>query len=100
MPEKKSERRTRPILTERARAVLVAAVAAVDQLIVFEETDVKSLLREFQPDVYACGPDGIGLQSLTGELAALRSTRALIVTAESSHSTTALIAGVRRGTNG
>src|SRR5579863_2274432 len=39
----------RPILTERARAVLVAALAAVDYVVIFDDLDVKPLLREFQP---------------------------------------------------
>ena len=80
-----------------ARAVLVAALAAVDQVIVFNETDVKPMLREFQPAVDACGPDGES--DSAGELAALGVPPA-IVTAESSHCTTALIARVRRGMNG
>src|SRR5580704_10344494 len=41
----------RPILTERARAALVAALAAVDYVVIFDELDVQSLLRELQPDV-------------------------------------------------
>src|SRR5271155_4981177 len=36
----------RPILTERARATLVAALAAVDYVVIFDEPDVNSLLRE------------------------------------------------------
>jgi rfaE bifunctional protein nucleotidyltransferase chain/domain len=44
----------RPVLTERARAILVAALAAVDYVILADEADITPLLREFQPDVYAC----------------------------------------------
>ena len=60
----------RPILTERARAVLVAALAAVDYVILVDETDIKPLLREFQPNVYACryNQDSNGVDS---ELTAL-----------------------------
>jgi D-beta-D-heptose 7-phosphate kinase/D-beta-D-heptose 1-phosphate adenosyltransferase len=89
----------RPILTERAHAVLVAAPAAVDQVIVSKETSVKPMLYEFQPDVDACGPDGQSDPILTGALAALGVPPA-VVTAKSSHSNTALIARVRRGMNG
>src|ERR1700722_8202174 len=42
----------RPILTERARATLVAALACVDYVLIFDELDVKPLLREFQPEVH------------------------------------------------
>ena len=47
----------RPVMTERARAMVVAAVAAVDYVIIFDEIDVNPLLREFQPDVHAKGTD-------------------------------------------
>jgi rfaE bifunctional protein nucleotidyltransferase chain/domain len=46
----------RPVMTERARATVVAALAAVDYVIIFDELDVNPLLREFQPDVHAKGP--------------------------------------------
>src|SRR6202789_915482 len=47
----------RPILNERARAVLVAALAAVSYVVIFDELDVMPLLRELQPDVHAKGTD-------------------------------------------
>src|SRR5580704_8364166 len=37
----------RPILTERARATLVAALACVDLVVIFDELDVRPLLREY-----------------------------------------------------
>lgn len=89
----------RPILTERARAVLVAALAAVDHVIICDDTEMKSLLREFQPDVYACGPDRAPNSAACGELAPL-GIRLAVVGGESTHSTSALIARVRRGANG
>src|SRR5580704_5001735 len=39
----------RPIMTERARAAVVAALAAVDYVIIFDDNDVAAILREFQP---------------------------------------------------
>jgi D-glycero-beta-D-manno-heptose 1-phosphate adenylyltransferase len=87
----------RPILTERARAVLVAALAAVDSVIVFDDVDVQSLLREFQPDVLACGPDASA--RLAAEVASL-GVRTAVLGRSASHSTSALIARVRRGSNG
>jgi rfaE bifunctional protein nucleotidyltransferase chain/domain len=89
----------RPILTERARAVLVAALAAVDYVIVFDETDMTPLLREFHPDVHACGADRATDSFVEGELAAL-GVRRTVIAGDSSHSTDALIARILRGTNG
>lgn len=47
----------RPILTAADRAELVAALAVVDYVMIFEEPDVRSLLRELRPDVHAKGTD-------------------------------------------
>ena len=88
----------RPILTERARAVLVAALAAVDYALVFDEADVMPLIREFQPDVHARG-DGSQAAQAYGELAA-HGVRAAVVGGDSLHSTAELIARVRRSTHG
>jgi rfaE bifunctional protein nucleotidyltransferase chain/domain len=88
----------RPILTERARAVLVATLATVDHVLILDEAEIMPLIREFQPDVHARGADSRSEQ-VGGELAA-HGVRAAVVAADSSHSTTALIARVRRSSNG
>jgi rfaE bifunctional protein nucleotidyltransferase chain/domain len=47
----------RPILSESARAQLVAGIAAVSYVIVFDEPDVRALLELLRPDVHAKGTD-------------------------------------------
>jgi D-glycero-beta-D-manno-heptose 1-phosphate adenylyltransferase len=47
----------RPILEASERALLVAAVRAVDMVVVFEEDDVKALLLALRPDVHCKGTD-------------------------------------------
>lgn len=47
----------RPILDENARALLVAALRAVDYVILFSETNVETLLEVLHPDVHAKGTD-------------------------------------------
>ncbi len=89
----------RPILTERARAVSVAALAAVDYAVIVDEVDVMPLIREFQPDVHAYGTDRASGNTADGEHDAL-GIRVAVVGDDSSYSTSALIARVRRGTNG
>jgi len=89
----------RPLLTERARAVLVAALAAVDYVVVFDEADVMPIIREFQPDVLATGSNAAPHGLSGGELAA-HGIRVASTGSESTYSTTALIARVRRGRNG
>jgi rfaE bifunctional protein nucleotidyltransferase chain/domain len=90
----------RPILTERARATLVASLSAVDYVIVFDELDVNSLLREFQPDVHAKGTDYTTETVPERELAALLGIRVAIVGDPKQHSTRDLLARLRQRSDG
>jgi len=90
----------RPILTERARAALVAALADVDYVIIFDELDVNSLLREFQPDVHAKGTDYTAETVPERELAALLGIRVAIVGDPKQHSTRDLLARLRQRSDG
>src|SRR5215468_1567219 len=47
----------RPILEEKARARLVAAIRAVDYVVLFAEPNVEALLGELTPNVHAKGTD-------------------------------------------
>lgn len=47
----------RPLMAEAARARLVAAVAAVDYVIVFSDSTVGPLLEALRPNVHAKGTD-------------------------------------------
>lgn len=47
----------RPVVGERDRAALVAALRGVDAVVIFGEPDVESLLRELRPAVHAKGTD-------------------------------------------
>jgi len=48
---------SRPILTEADRAELVAALRAVDYVVIFSEPTVASLLETLKPDVHCKGTD-------------------------------------------
>jgi rfaE bifunctional protein nucleotidyltransferase chain/domain len=90
----------RPILTERARAALVAALAAVDFVVIFDELDVKPLLRELHPDVHAKGTDYTAETVPERDLAELLGIRIAIVGDPKDHSTRDLIARVRTKSDG
>jgi rfaE bifunctional protein nucleotidyltransferase chain/domain len=77
----------RPILTERARASLVAALKSVNYVVIFDELDVNSLLKELQPDVHAKGTDYTADTVPERELAALLGIRVAIVGDPKQHST-------------
>jgi rfaE bifunctional protein nucleotidyltransferase chain/domain len=47
----------RPVMPERERAEVVAALADVDAVVVFSELDVRAIIREIRPDVQAKGTD-------------------------------------------
>jgi D-glycero-beta-D-manno-heptose 1-phosphate adenylyltransferase len=89
----------RPILTERARAALVAALRVVDYVVIFDELDVNSLLRELQPDVHAKGTDYTADTVPERELAAMLGIRVAIVGDPKQHSTRDLLARLRRQHN-
>lgn len=86
----------RPVLTERARATLVAALAAVDYVVIFDEPDVKTLLREIQPDVHAKGTDYTADTVPERDIAQLLGIRIAIVGDPKDHSTRDLLERLRR----
>jgi D-glycero-beta-D-manno-heptose 1-phosphate adenylyltransferase len=47
----------RPWMAALERAEIVAALADVDAVVIFDEPDVRSLIREVRPDVQAKGTD-------------------------------------------
>ncbi|MGA8145450.1 MAG: adenylyltransferase/cytidyltransferase family protein [Candidatus Acidiferrales bacterium] len=90
----------RPITTERARATVVAALAVVDYVIIFDDMDVAPLLREFQPDVHAKGTDYTVDTVPEREIAQLLGIRTVICGDPKDHATRDVIARIRRESNG
>ena len=89
----------RPILTERARATLVAALKSVNYVVIFDELDVNSLLKELRPDVHAKGTDYTADTVPERELTALLGIRVAIVGDPKQHSTRDLLARLRHHGN-
>ena len=89
----------RPILTERARATLVAALACVDYVVIFDELDVNSLLRDLHPDVHAKGTDYTAETVPERALSAQLGIRVAIVGDPKNHSTRDLLARLRQPTD-
>jgi rfaE bifunctional protein nucleotidyltransferase chain/domain len=89
----------RPILDEQARAQLVAAIDAVDFVVVFSEPNVERLLEELRPHVHAKGTDYTS-DTVPERATAMRmGIRVAIVGDPKNHSTRALLDGIRKGTN-
>jgi rfaE bifunctional protein nucleotidyltransferase chain/domain len=90
----------RPILPEMARAELVAALAAVDYVTIFDELNVEPLLTALRPHVHAKGTDYTAETVPERELAARLGIRVAITGDPKNHSTRDLIASVRDRADG
>jgi len=47
----------RPVVPESERAEIVAALGAVDAVVIFPENNVRAIIREIRPDIQAKGTD-------------------------------------------
>jgi D-glycero-beta-D-manno-heptose 1-phosphate adenylyltransferase len=86
----------RPILDEKARAELVAALRPVDYVVLFAEASVEPLLEELRPDVHAKGTDYTA-ETVPERASAKRlGIRVAIVGDPKDHSTRQLLEAVRK----
>jgi rfaE bifunctional protein nucleotidyltransferase chain/domain len=86
----------RPILDENARAQLVAAIRAVDYVVLFSEPNVEALLEFLRPDVHAKGTDYTA-DTVPERAAADRlGVRVAIVGDPKDHSTRGLLESIRK----
>ena len=90
----------RPILPAQTRAELVAALAAVDYVVIFDEPNVGALLEVLRPDVHAKGTDYTPETVPERDLAAKFGIRIAIVGDPKQHSTRELLARVRKTFHG
>lgn len=54
---KKLKGESKPVVPENERAAIIAAIRFVDFVVIFEESDVCSIIREAQPDIHCKGGD-------------------------------------------
>jgi D-glycero-beta-D-manno-heptose 1-phosphate adenylyltransferase len=85
----------RPVLAAEARARLVAGLAAVSYVVVFEEPDVTRMLSVLRPDVHAKGTDYTIETVPERETARRLGVRIAIVGDPKQHSTRGLLARLR-----
>jgi rfaE bifunctional protein nucleotidyltransferase chain/domain len=86
----------RPILLESARADLVAALRAVDYVVLFSEPNVEALLEFLHPDVHAKGTD-YSVETVPERATAARlGIRVAIVGDPKDHSTRDFLDSVRK----
>ncbi len=88
--------RGRPILDEKARALLVAALRCVDYVVLFAEPTVGRLLEVLRPDVHAKGTDYTADTVPERAVAARLGIRVAIVGDPKDHSTRELLDSIRK----
>jgi rfaE bifunctional protein nucleotidyltransferase chain/domain len=90
----------RPILEEAARVRLVAALRAVDYVVIFSELTVASLLRDLLPDIHAKGTDYSADTVPERVIAKELGIKVAIVGDPKNHSTRALLNSLRKAPHG
>jgi rfaE bifunctional protein nucleotidyltransferase chain/domain len=90
----------RPVLDEAARARLVAALRAVNYVVLFSEPTVASLLRELLPDIHAKGTDYSADTVPERAIAKSLGIKVAIVGDPKNHSTRALLASLQKAPHG
>ena len=90
----------RPVLNERSRALLVAALREVDYVVIFPEPNVDALLAELRPDVHAKGTDYTADTVPERATAEQLGIRVAIVGDPKEHSTRELLQSVRKARHG
>jgi rfaE bifunctional protein nucleotidyltransferase chain/domain len=90
----------RPILDESARASLVAALRAVDYVVIFSEQTAAPLLRDLLPDIHAKGTDYSADTVPERSIARDLGIQVAIVGDPKNHSTRALLSSLRKAPHG
>lgn len=90
----------RPVLPEQERAELVAALADVDYVLIFDEPNVEPLLETLHPDVHAKGTDYTPDTVPERDVAKRLGVRVAIVGDAKRHSTKDLLARLEGGKHG
>ena len=87
---------SRPILPEAERAEIVAALAAVDAVSVFDEDSPAALIAAIRPHVHAKGTDYTADTVPERDVVAACGGRTVIVGDAKDHATTDVIAKIKR----
>jgi D-glycero-beta-D-manno-heptose 1-phosphate adenylyltransferase len=85
----------RPAVPAAERAEVLAALADVDAVVIFDEDDVRALVRELRPDIHAKGTDYTAASVPERAVVEECGGRVEIVGDPKDHSSTALLRRVR-----
>jgi rfaE bifunctional protein nucleotidyltransferase chain/domain len=85
----------RPIRREQERARVIAALAAVDAVVIFDEDTPSALVEALQPDVIVKGGDYAPDTVVGAEVVRARGGRVVIIPLTTGQSTTSIVERVR-----
>ena len=85
----------RPLMPADERAEILAALEDVDAIVIFDERDVRALIREIRPDVHAKGTDYTRDSVPEGEEVLAYGGRVEIVGDPKDHSTSSFLTQMR-----
>jgi D-beta-D-heptose 7-phosphate kinase/D-beta-D-heptose 1-phosphate adenosyltransferase len=85
----------RPLTSQAERAEILAALAAVDAVVVFDEETPQEVVRALEPDVLVKGADWAADEIVGRELVEARGGRVVRIPVEPGHSTTAIVKLIR-----
>lgn len=86
----------RPIVPQAERAELIAGLACVDFVVIFEEPTAERLIREVRPDVYVKGADYATKPLPERTIVEEYGGQVVLVELEAGHSTTDLVTEIVR----
>ncbi len=90
----------RPVTAEAERAEVVAALACVDAVVIFDEDTPLATITALQPDVLVKGADWAHDAIVGRDVVEARGGRVVRVPVEQGYSTTTLLGRIRRLTSG
>jgi D-beta-D-heptose 7-phosphate kinase/D-beta-D-heptose 1-phosphate adenosyltransferase len=88
----------RPIVPAAERAEIVAALADVDAVTIFDEDTPREVIARLLPDVLVKGADWAADEIVGRDIVEARGGRVVRVKVEPGHSTTAIVGRIRAGT--
>ena len=86
----------RPIAQEAERAEVLAALACVDAVTVFDEETPHDVIADLQPDILVKGADWAANAIVGRDIVEARGGRVVRVPVEQGHSTTSIVERIRR----
>jgi rfaE bifunctional protein nucleotidyltransferase chain/domain len=81
----------RPLMPAEERAEILAALADVDAVVIFQERDVRAIIREIHPDIHAKGTDYTAESVPEGDVVREYGGRVAIVGDPKNHSASEII---------